>query len=186
VEKLINMRSSSRFGFSRRQILKTLGLGACAAPLLPLLNATGQELVRPKRLILFFSPDGAAALNFGDSVDWKPQGTETDFTFHQIHAPLDPFKAKIVVPWGLTMTAGGAGEQHAFGMAGIWTGATLHSLVTKELSPYCQTNDPRTQIDGPNVMLEPNVAQSIGAALHELATNAAKFGSLSVAPSPVT
>lgn len=121
------MRSSSRFGFSRRQILQTLGLGACAAPLLPLLNATGQELVRPKRLILFFSPDGTAALNFGTSVDWKPQGTETDFTFHQIHAPLEPFKAKIVVPWGMTMTAGGAGEQHAFGMAGIWTGATLHA-----------------------------------------------------------
>jgi PAS domain S-box-containing protein len=61
-----------------------------------------------------------------------------------------------------------------------WTGATLRSLVTKELSPYCQANDPRAQIDGPNVLLEPNVAQSIAAALHELATNAAKHGALSV------
>jgi PAS domain S-box-containing protein len=61
-----------------------------------------------------------------------------------------------------------------------WTGATLHSLVTKELSPYCQANDPRAQIDGPNVFLEPNEAQSIAAALHEMATNAAKHGALSV------
>jgi PAS domain S-box-containing protein len=61
-----------------------------------------------------------------------------------------------------------------------WTGATLHSLVTKELSPYCPANDPRARIDGPNVLLEPTVAQSIAAALHELATNAAKHGALSV------
>ena len=61
-----------------------------------------------------------------------------------------------------------------------WAGATLHSLVTQELSPYCQANDPRTQIDGPNVLLEPGVAQSIAAALHEMATNAAKHGALSV------
>jgi PAS domain S-box-containing protein len=61
-----------------------------------------------------------------------------------------------------------------------WTGATLHSLVTKELSPYCQANDPRAQIDGPNVLLESNVAQSIAASLHEMATNAAKHGALSV------
>ena len=65
-----------------------------------------------------------------------------------------------------------------------WTGATLHSLVTKELSPYCQANDPRTQIDGPNVLLEPAVAQSIAAALHEMATNAAKHGALSVPERP--
>jgi PAS domain S-box-containing protein len=61
-----------------------------------------------------------------------------------------------------------------------WTGATLHSLVTQELSPYCQANDPRAQVDGPNVVLEPTVAQSIAAALHEMATNAAKHGALSV------
>jgi hypothetical protein len=29
------------------------------------------------------------------------------------------------VPWGLTLTAGGAGEQHAYGMAGLWSGTTL-------------------------------------------------------------
>jgi Protein of unknown function (DUF1552) len=121
------MHRRSHAGLSRRRLIQSLGLGAAAAPLLPLLNASGQSATRaPKRLLLLYSPDGAAASNFSTTVDWRPVGTETDFTFHPMHAPLEPYKAKIVVPWGLTLTAGGAGEAHAFGMAGVWTGATLH------------------------------------------------------------
>jgi two-component sensor histidine kinase len=37
----------------------------------------------------------------------------------------------------------------------------------------------RTRIDGPTVMLKPELAQTIAVALHELATNAAKYGALS-------
>ena len=114
-----------RFDVSRRQLLQSLGLGAAVGPLIPLLNASAQTAPRPKRLLLLFTPDGMAAQNYNTTVDWKPTGTETAFNFHQIHVPLDPFKAKIVVPWGLTMSAGGAGEAHAFGMAGLWTGTTL-------------------------------------------------------------
>jgi len=38
----------------------------------------------------------------------------------------------------------------------------------------------RTHIDGPAVMLKPDAPQAIAVTLHELATNAAKYGSLSV------
>jgi hypothetical protein len=120
------MHSKSRIGWSRRRLLQSLGLGISALPLLPLLNANGQEAPRPKRLLLLFSPDGMAAKDYNTTVDWKPTGTETDFTLHAIHAPLEPYKSKMIVPWGLTLTAGGAGEAHAYGMAGLWTGATLH------------------------------------------------------------
>ena len=61
-----------------------------------------------------------------------------------------------------------------------WAGAELHSLVKEELAAYSQGREARAQIDGPNVLLEPNTAQAIAVTLHELATNAAKYGALSV------
>jgi PAS domain S-box-containing protein len=57
-----------------------------------------------------------------------------------------------------------------------WTGAGLRALVTQELSPYCQNDEKRASIDGPDISLEPNVAQMIAIGLHELATNAVKYG----------
>ena len=60
------------------------------------------------------------------------------------------------------------------------TGAELGSLVKKELAPYSRDERMRTQIDGPTVVLKPDLAQAIGVAVHELATNAAKYGALSV------
>jgi two-component sensor histidine kinase len=68
---------------------------------------------------------------------------------------------------------------HALFVQSRWTGAGLHSLVAQELSPYRGDIDSRVRIDGPDVMLEPNKAQAIAISLHELATNAAKYGSLS-------
>ena len=54
-------------------------------------------------------------------------------------------------------------------------------LVAQELLPYRGESEARVRISGPAVMLEPNTAQTIAISLHELATNAAKYGSLSVA-----
>jgi PAS domain S-box-containing protein len=61
-----------------------------------------------------------------------------------------------------------------------WTGAELDSLVKQELAAYCQEGETRARIDGPTVLLEPNTAQTVAVTLHELATNAAKYGALSV------
>ena len=42
-------------------------------------------MVFPKRLLLFFSPDGTSSVDHnGMVIDWKPQGTETAFTLHSI------------------------------------------------------------------------------------------------------
>lgn len=62
-----------------------------------------------------------------------------------------------------------------------WIGAELSTIATQELAPYSEEDKTRVQIDGPQILLEPNTAQTIAMTLHELATNAAKYGALSVA-----
>jgi PAS domain S-box-containing protein len=61
-----------------------------------------------------------------------------------------------------------------------WIGAELSSVAAQELAPYSEKDERRVRIDGPQILLEPNTAQAIAITLHELATNAAKYGALSV------
>jgi two-component system CheB/CheR fusion protein len=61
-----------------------------------------------------------------------------------------------------------------------WSGAELHDLVIKELSPYRKGDGTRVVIEGPGLKLEPSTAQTIAVVFHELTTNAVKYGALSV------
>jgi PAS domain S-box-containing protein len=60
-----------------------------------------------------------------------------------------------------------------------WQGADLASLVEEELAPYRSSERDRVVAHGPDIVLEPSTAQTLALALHELATNAAKYGPLS-------
>jgi PAS domain S-box-containing protein len=66
-----------------------------------------------------------------------------------------------------------------------WTGADLRTIATDELAPYCQSDKSRAQIDGDRVTLEPTLAQTVAIVFHELVTNAAKYGALSVSQGKV-
>lgn len=65
-----------------------------------------------------------------------------------------------------------------------WEGASLTDVIGRTLAPYAPSAinaPPRIIFGGPMVMLSPNAAVTLNMAFHELATNAAKYGALSVA-----
>jgi two-component sensor histidine kinase len=63
-----------------------------------------------------------------------------------------------------------------------WQGAALADVAWQTLAPFIAGNESRISIGGPPIKLSPNAAVTMSMGLHELATNAAKYGALS-APS---
>jgi PAS domain S-box-containing protein len=60
-----------------------------------------------------------------------------------------------------------------------WQGASMRELVRSQLGHYSDREDPQIELSGGPMQIPPDAAQHIGMALHELATNAAKYGALS-------
>jgi PAS domain S-box-containing protein len=60
-----------------------------------------------------------------------------------------------------------------------WTGASIRTIIEEELRPYGLGDAKRISMAGPEVRLPAALAQAIAVSVHELATNAAKYGSLS-------
>ncbi len=67
-----------------------------------------------------------------------------------------------------------------------WAGASLVQLIHSQLQHYGDLFGSRIFLDGPDLFVRPEAAQNIGIALHELSTNAAKFGALSTPGGTVT
>jgi PAS domain S-box-containing protein len=60
-----------------------------------------------------------------------------------------------------------------------WQAVDLRELVAEEIAPYRTQDAARISASGPKILLEPASAQTLALALHELVTNAAKYGALS-------
>jgi PAS domain S-box-containing protein len=61
-----------------------------------------------------------------------------------------------------------------------WQGVDVASLLRAQVRPFAGEHHGRFELGGPAVVLKPEAAQSLGLAIHELATNAMKYGALSV------
>ena len=66
---------------------------------------------------------------------------------------------------------------HTLLRAHAWNGADLVDLVNETMAPFRSSGN--ISVEGGHIMLEPRVAQTFALMLHELATNAVKYGALS-------
>jgi two-component sensor histidine kinase len=74
---------------------------------------------------------------------------------------------------------GALAEAHNLLSREKWQGSDLHDVVSRVLQPYLMTSADRIKISGPKVPLSPRRAVVLSMILHEIATNAAKYGALS-------
>ena len=67
-----------------------------------------------------------------------------------------------------------------------WSAAPVAELISQQLAPFADQSSGQLDIACANISLNARATEAVGLALHELATNAAKYGALSVAAGKVT
>ena len=70
---------------------------------------------------------------------------------------------------------------HNLLMQTSWGPTSIVEVIQTEMAPYFENDRRKILLDGPDVVIAPNDALSLGLLIHELVTNAAKFGALSTA-----
>jgi len=80
-----------------RRALLGASAGAALLPFLPVLNSRAQQAGPPKRFLFVYQDNGTI------HSEWKPTGTETDFTFKRILQPLEAHKQDLLLLSGLNL-----------------------------------------------------------------------------------
>lgn len=73
----------------------------------------------------------------------------------------------------------GLAQTHARLAEANWSGVSLATILGDEFRPYRRSDGGNVRLGGPTISLAPRCALTLGMALHELVTNAAKYGALS-------
>ncbi|HXR24218.1 MAG TPA: sensor histidine kinase [Candidatus Binataceae bacterium] len=74
---------------------------------------------------------------------------------------------------------GALAEAHNLLSTEKWQGSELQDVINRVLQPYLLNNPERIKMLGPRVPLSPRLAVVLSMIIHEIATNAAKYGALS-------
>ncbi|QPC98257.1 CHASE domain-containing protein [Qipengyuania soli] len=136
------------------------------------------------------------ALEDGRSIDWfAQQNSIRDSLTRELNHRVKNTLANVLSIVSLTRRRSKSLDEFAEGIDGRiralsathdlltqseWGTTPIKSVVGVELAPYSSDADHTITLEGPDVELAPNDALSLGLAIHELATNAAKYGALSV------
>src|SRR5689334_7008819 len=109
---------------TRRSVLRGAGGAVLGLPFLSAMlppNVSHAQAINATRLVVFFSPGGTLL------DQWRPTGSGPSFEFHEMMAPLTPYKQQLVIVDGLDLavTQIGVGHPHSRGMAGVLTGQQL-------------------------------------------------------------
>jgi two-component sensor histidine kinase len=138
--------------------------------------------------------DGQAVLMAGISMDVTQrkraearQNLLINELNHRVKNTLASVQSLAMLSWQGDQPAAEAFLQRLHALARVhdllseaaWEGAALGDVVRRTLAPY-EDAQPRLTIAGPAVRLNPNAAVTLSMAFHELATNAIKYGALSV------
>ncbi len=116
---------SSKNRITRRTVLRGAGQVAIGLPFLEAmlrpLETHAQAALAPLRFVVFYSPGGTLL------DQWRPVGTETQFTLGDMMAPLTPHQKDLLFLDGLNLSVAdiGVGHPHSRGMAGLLTGTEL-------------------------------------------------------------
>ena len=76
---------------SRRRFLQSLGASAALSPFLPASLVSAATSTAPKRLIIYWTPNGVFHPEF------KPDGGESDFRLRRVLQPLEKFRSKMLL-----------------------------------------------------------------------------------------
>jgi hypothetical protein len=115
---------------SRRDLLRTLGVGAGVLPFLgnlPSLAAAAGAPVK-RRLVVVFSPDGVVKKNFWPAIPGPfltPGPVRVPAELPPILQPFEPFRDRLLTLQGVHDKVGGDGDRHMRGMGCLLTGIEL-------------------------------------------------------------
>ena len=73
-------------------------------------------------------------------------------------------------------------EAHALLTHVSWSSVALRDVIANAIEPFQSADYPRVIVSGPEVELDPGKALTLAMVLHELCTNAVKYGALSLDP----